>query len=121
MSETPMQCAFPGCDSETKRLPLLGQSNYCDRHQPSARSHEEAMIETPTDIIRALAPNPAPSDISLRDHIAIAVLPACIRLASDQTNTSAPLSELFARAAVCSYFAADALLIAREQDKENQK
>lgn len=55
----------------------------------------------------------------LRDHFAAQALVECIRVAADQTplapGAPAPvLTELFDKAAAYSYYAADAMLTARE-------
>ncbi|MEO6711486.1 MAG: hypothetical protein ABIP42_18025 [Planctomycetota bacterium] len=68
--------------------------------------------ETPADIIRRLAPS-GPVE-TLRDRFAMSVMPECIRIADDHITERKPnLSDLFGRAAVYAYFAADAMLIAR--------
>lgn len=53
--------------------------------------------------------------MSLRDRFATEALPECIRVAKDQTPQQGlhRLSELFDKAAVYAYFAADAMLKAR--------
>lgn len=77
--------------------------------------------QTPTDRFGNIRKPTVSNFVALRDHFAGQALAECIRIADDVTPGKSPkLSDLFAKAAVFAYFAADAMLVAREVSKEGE-